>query len=74
MAQGVQAEFLSVALARRELEREVTRLARIEKALFQRDQQSIGNADADEAGGAYCVFGLDDGDSFRRGRYLVTHA
>ena len=52
MAERIQAAVFSIALASGEQERQIARLAGLNKALFQSDKQSIGHANADKAGRA----------------------
>ena len=49
VAERVEAAVLAVSLPGREQQREVARLAGFKEALFERDQQRIRHADADEA-------------------------
>ena len=73
MAERVEAAVLAVPLPGREQQREVARLAGFEETLFERDQERIRHADADEARGAERVAVLDDGDGFGGGDDLVAH-
>src|SRR3954470_19388976 len=74
VAERVEAAVLAVPLPSREQQREVARLAGLQKTLFERDQKGIGHADADEPGGAQRIARLNDGDRFGGGDDLVAHA
>ncbi len=78
----VEAALLAVALARRVDERQVARfgvferaiVAAGEKALFQRDGDRLGKADADEAAGGDGVAGADQATASRAAMVLPPAA
>ena len=64
MRQPVQPAILAVAGRGSEYQRQPVRLARLAKPGFQRDDQLVGGADADETGNGNCVARANDRDGF----------
>ena len=73
MAERIQSAIFSVALACGKQKRQVPRFAGVEKAFFQRNQQSIRNPYPHESRRADGITGLNDRNSFCGGSDLVAH-
>ncbi len=72
MPEPIEAQFLAVALPRREQQRQVARLSRVEKPPFQPGQQIVRRADADEARGADRVAATDQRHGLGQAHHLVA--
>lgn len=73
MGQAIETTLLAIARGSCEQQAEVARRAGLEEPLFQGDEDGVGRADTNEAGGGDHVVRADDRHGFQSTHDLVAH-